>query len=341
MDGFVRDDGAERVLGDVAGGTLNVDREEEDADGQGQARTGTDGGEGEVEGLVPLSAEGMEPVGWRRCGGEGEEVCGELLAARRAGVMVADERDRLQRELYQVTAHAEQLQARLNEIVAAHAEGEEGEVVAGGTLNVARDERERWVSDVEALRLELREKQRYVVELEAQLGVVPLERDAALAELEKEHVFEQARNSRIHCSLRGMPRKLKETLDQVDYLHEAVKRLMAEKGELAEVLAGARATDTDGQGLARTDTVGDVSEVGDFGVALGLVLKGVEQEVLGAVGKHARFASAHEGYAVILEELDELKGEVWKKREERDKAKMQEEAVQVAAMAVRFVLDVI
>lgn len=92
---------------------------------------------------------------------------------------------------------------------------------------------------------------------------------------------------------------------------------------------------------APVDADADVSRTAEVEAALDLVLEGIRQEVLGAMGKHARFNSAHEGYAVILEELDELKAEVWKKRAARDKARMQEEAVQVAAMAVRFVLDVI
>ena len=52
------------------------------------------------------------------------------------------------------------------------------------------------------------------------------------------------------------------------------------------------------------------------------------------------FASAHEGYAVILEELDELKEFVFEKRETRNRRKMRAEAVQVAAMALRFAFDV-
>lgn len=52
------------------------------------------------------------------------------------------------------------------------------------------------------------------------------------------------------------------------------------------------------------------------------------------------FHSAHEGFAVILEELDELKAEVWKKDAERDYGKMIEEAVQIGAMALRFLADI-
>jgi hypothetical protein len=50
------------------------------------------------------------------------------------------------------------------------------------------------------------------------------------------------------------------------------------------------------------------------------------------------FNSAHEGYAIILEEKDELWDEV--KRSKRDFAKMRAEAIQVAAMALRMVEDV-
>lgn len=57
-----------------------------------------------------------------------------------------------------------------------------------------------------------------------------------------------------------------------------------------------------------------------------------------AAGKHPRFNSAHEGFAVILEEVDELKAEVWKRDHDRDA--MRKEAVQVAAMALRFLTDV-
>jgi hypothetical protein len=56
-----------------------------------------------------------------------------------------------------------------------------------------------------------------------------------------------------------------------------------------------------------------------------------------AVRKHGPIASAHEGYAVILEELDELKAEVWKK--EHDPAAMYEELQHIAAMAFRVAID--
>lgn len=57
--------------------------------------------------------------------------------------------------------------------------------------------------------------------------------------------------------------------------------------------------------------------------------------------KFGPFHSSHEGFAVLHEEFDELKAEVWKngtKHPDRD-ANMRKEAVQVAAMALRFLTD--
>lgn len=64
-------------------------------------------------------------------------------------------------------------------------------------------------------------------------------------------------------------------------------------------------------------------------------------ELQRAISLHAPMASAHEGYAVILEELDELWDEVKKGgTEPRSVERMRKEAIQVAAMALRFVHDV-
>lgn len=48
------------------------------------------------------------------------------------------------------------------------------------------------------------------------------------------------------------------------------------------------------------------------------------------------FNSAHEGYAVMLEEVHELQAHVWTNQKRRDLPKMRKEAMQVAAMALRF-----
>lgn len=50
--------------------------------------------------------------------------------------------------------------------------------------------------------------------------------------------------------------------------------------------------------------------------------------------------SAHEGYAVLLEEVDELWDHVKTNQKRRDIAAMRKEAIQVAAMAVRFAIEI-
>lgn len=49
------------------------------------------------------------------------------------------------------------------------------------------------------------------------------------------------------------------------------------------------------------------------------------------------FNSAHEGYAVLAEEVDELWDQVKVNQKRRDLVAMRAEAIQVAAMAVKFV----
>lgn len=66
-------------------------------------------------------------------------------------------------------------------------------------------------------------------------------------------------------------------------------------------------------------------------------LRLAEDELIEAIGSFPPFNSPHEGLAVLLEEFDELKAEVWKKH--RDAAAMRHEATQVAAMAIRFLVD--
>ncbi len=51
------------------------------------------------------------------------------------------------------------------------------------------------------------------------------------------------------------------------------------------------------------------------------------------------FDSPMEGYAVILEEADELKAEVWKNQKTRDLARMRKEAIEVAAMALKLIVS--
>lgn len=63
-------------------------------------------------------------------------------------------------------------------------------------------------------------------------------------------------------------------------------------------------------------------------------------EYLDAISKFDRFNSAHEGYAVLLEEMDELKAEIWKNQNYRAAGALVREAKQVGAMAVRFLVDI-
>lgn len=68
---------------------------------------------------------------------------------------------------------------------------------------------------------------------------------------------------------------------------------------------------------------------------LDVILTMVREEAVRATKRFGRFASTHEGYAVILEELDEL----WEKVKRGDLLGQGEEAVQVAAMALEFIVD--
>ncbi len=67
------------------------------------------------------------------------------------------------------------------------------------------------------------------------------------------------------------------------------------------------------------------------------VIAEVRDEYNRATAKFGPFKSGHEGYAVILEEMDEL----WEGVKNNDSRNMKEEVVQIAAMAIRFYVDVI
>lgn len=53
------------------------------------------------------------------------------------------------------------------------------------------------------------------------------------------------------------------------------------------------------------------------------------------------FVNQHEGYAVLLEEVDELWDEIKKNQKNYDLLKQKKEAIQVAAMAVRFAVELL
>ena len=77
---------------------------------------------------------------------------------------------------------------------------------------------------------------------------------------------------------------------------------------------------------------------GDDSPLLKLALADAEQEYRSARRKHASINSAHEGWAVLFEEFDELWDEV--KKKQPSKEAMRAEAVQVAAMALAFMIEV-
>ncbi len=62
-------------------------------------------------------------------------------------------------------------------------------------------------------------------------------------------------------------------------------------------------------------------------------------ELVKAQDKYPAFHSNHEGYAVIREEVDELWDEVKKSKPFESNERLRKEAVQVAAMALRFLID--
>ena len=69
----------------------------------------------------------------------------------------------------------------------------------------------------------------------------------------------------------------------------------------------------------------------------GDALEAVYNEIKRAKQKHGpkNFNSSHEGYAVLLEEVDEM----WEDIKHDRRAESVEEAVQVAAMAIRYIAE--
>ena len=61
----------------------------------------------------------------------------------------------------------------------------------------------------------------------------------------------------------------------------------------------------------------------------------IKLEYVQAVNQYPKFNSEHEGYAVLLEEVDEL----WDEIKTNNHSKAKKEAIQAAAMALRFLTD--
>lgn len=71
------------------------------------------------------------------------------------------------------------------------------------------------------------------------------------------------------------------------------------------------------------------------------ILAAVEEEFRNASAKNEAFHSCHEGYSILAEEVDELWDEVKKKRKLRSSRLMRSECKQIAAMAIRYMHDLL
>ncbi|MFQ5949669.1 MAG: hypothetical protein ACE5J1_03160 [Nitrospiria bacterium] len=69
-------------------------------------------------------------------------------------------------------------------------------------------------------------------------------------------------------------------------------------------------------------------------------VKLIIEEFVNAAAEYPPFNSSHEGFAILNEEVDELWDEVKKKKKFRSNDYMKKEAIQVGAMAIRFIVDV-
>lgn len=80
-------------------------------------------------------------------------------------------------------------------------------------------------------------------------------------------------------------------------------------------------------------------EEADYIAKINLALDSVRAEMLRGRRKHGprAFASHHEGYSVLAEEFREFEADVFA---DRISGEAQTEAIQIAAMAVRFVVDI-
>ena len=63
-------------------------------------------------------------------------------------------------------------------------------------------------------------------------------------------------------------------------------------------------------------------------------------EYFNATKRYPPMCSAHEGFAILKEEVDELWEEVKKKPSRVDQEALRQECIQVGAMAIRFYTDV-
>ena len=67
------------------------------------------------------------------------------------------------------------------------------------------------------------------------------------------------------------------------------------------------------------------------------ILSAIEAEFERASKLYPKFHSNHEGYAVLLEEMDELWDEIKKSKDVVLNDRMKHELIQIGAMTVRFI----
>jgi len=75
----------------------------------------------------------------------------------------------------------------------------------------------------------------------------------------------------------------------------------------------------------------------DFTMKQQSIIKKIEDELKLANSKYPLFRSTHQAYAVMFEEVDEVWEHVKKKPHERNLDELEDELVQVAAMACKFI----
>lgn len=105
-------------------------------------------------------------------------------------------------------------------------------------------------------------------------------------------------------------------------------------------LAGGKVTLSDIQSSRPFKEVEPDQKTADYIARAILVSSEVITELLNAKKMHPEhYANQHEAYAVILEEIDELWEEIKKKQSAYDLPAQRKEAIQAAAMLVRFVIE--
>lgn len=109
----------------------------------------------------------------------------------------------------------------------------------------------------------------------------------------------------------------------INYLNASIESLRIQNSQLERQVSAVRTKNTELEIVNRSFRDGEFSA-----------------ELARARKKFPIMASAHEGYAVILEELDELWEIVKQKQSDRDYAAMRKEVVQLGAMVLGFLVEI-